>query len=215
MLQSSLVALRTVAASLALALALAALPASAQQSAHLSDADRAELARIETYLNGITTLRARFTQINETEGFATGTFSLSRPGRMRLEYDPPVPYLYVADGTWLTFWDGQLEQRSDVLLGSTVADLFVRRDIDFGGALTVAAMRPAADEIIVDVVQSDDPHAGMISLVFDREPLALTRWQTIDAQGMVTEVSLHNVERGMALPGSLFSAPRPPLGSNR
>lgn len=186
-------------------------PAAAQSAADLSAADRAELARMESYLNGIGTLRARFTQISETEGFATGTFYLSRPGRMRIEYDPPVPYLYVADGTWLTFWDGELEQRSDVLLGSTVVDIFVRQDVRFSGSLTVTSMHHGGDEIFVDLVQSSDPHAGMMTLIFQDEPLALSRWVMVDGQGLTTEVSLHDIERGVSLSSGLFTAPRPDL----
>ncbi|MEE8270591.1 MAG: outer membrane lipoprotein carrier protein LolA, partial [Alphaproteobacteria bacterium] len=91
-----------IAALCAMAALPVARPAAAQST--LSPDDASAIRRIETYLNGLSTVQARFTQISEVGGVAQGTFYLSRPGRMRIEYDPPIPYLYIADGIWLTFW---------------------------------------------------------------------------------------------------------------
>ena len=84
--------------------ALLATPALAQRAAAppapgaatLTDRDRADLARVEAYLNNLTTLRARFLQIAQSGAAAEGTAWIWRPGRMRFEYDPPEPLLLVA-----------------------------------------------------------------------------------------------------------------------
>jgi len=183
-----------------------ALPVLAQG---FSAEDRADLQRIERYLDSITTMQARFTQIAPDGTSATGTFYLSRPGRMRIDYDPPIPYLYVADGHWLTFWDGELGQRSDAPLGSTMADFFVREDVRLSGDITVLGVRRGGGEIAVDVVQTDDPGAGQLTMVFSENPLSLERWVVLDAQGQRTEVRLSGHRTGIALESSLFRAPRP------
>ena len=64
----------------------------------LSDADRAELDAISAYLNGIVTLKGGFIQIEPSGGVDQGSFYISKPGKMRFEYDPPSPTLIVADG---------------------------------------------------------------------------------------------------------------------
>ncbi len=171
--------------------------------------DRADLQRIERYLNSITTMQARFTQIAPDATTATGTFYLSRPGRMRIDYDPPIPYLYVADGHWLTFWDGELGQRSDAPLGSTLADFFVRQNVRLSGDITVLGVRRGGGQVAVDVVQTDDPGAGQLTMVFSDQPLALQSWVVVDAQGQRTEVHLSDQRTGVALNNSLFRAPRP------
>ena len=85
-------------------------------------------------------------------GFAAGSFYLARPGKMRIEYDPPVPYLYVANGSWLTFWDEELGQRTDVPIGSTLADFITREDVSLDGEGTVTDVRrvPGLGEIEID-----------------------------------------------------------------
>jgi len=87
-------------AALALVLAVAVAPPAA--GAATADAEDAkEIARVENYLNGITTLRARFFQVDPDNKEKQGTLYIDRPGRLRLEYDPPVSVLMVSHGSRL------------------------------------------------------------------------------------------------------------------
>ncbi|MEM1401250.1 MAG: outer membrane lipoprotein carrier protein LolA [Pseudomonadota bacterium] len=179
----------------------------AAASADLSRADQLELERVERYLNELTTVKARFTQLASTGEVANGTFYLSRPGRMRLEYDPPIPFLYVADGFWLTFFDTELGQRNDVPLGRTLADFITREDLTFTGDVTVTSVKADDGGVIVDLVLTEDPGQGTLSLVFDKRPLSLSQWHVADAQGTVTQVLLDTPEFGVNLPNRLFIIP--------
>ena len=171
--------------------------------------ERVAIARVENYLDSIDSLQAEFEQIGPDGSPSSGDFYLRRPGRLRLEYDPPVPYLYVANGSWLTFWDAELEQRSDVPLGSTLADFLVREDVSLSGDVTVTGMRVTENLIEVELVQSDDRHAGQLTMVFSDRPLRIDRWFIQDGQGQVTQVQLTNQQTGVALSNDLFRVPRP------
>ena len=189
--------------------AFATAPAAAQGiAAELTPQQSVSLSRIEAYLETLTTAEARFTQVTDAEGVARGTFYISRPGRMRIEYDPPIPYLYIANGTWLTFYDTELEQRTDVPVGSTLADFVVREDISFTDEVTVTAFHESADSFVVDVVQTDDPGAGTLTLTFQKLPMQLLRWRVMDAQGAMTDVFLDDARFGVPLDGDLFRIPR-------
>ena len=193
-----------------LAALLLAGPAAAQLTLAATDAEL--VRRVEAYLEDLTTVQARFVQHSQAGGFAQGTFYLSRPGRMRIEYDPPIPFLYVADGFWLTFWDEELKQRTDVPLGSTLADFLIREDVSLTGEVTVQDVRRSEQlgEVELDLIQTDDPGSGMLTLVFADEPMAFKRWTVLDAQGLFTEVTLNEPVYGLALDSDLFRAPRPP-----
>src|SRR5262245_55836379 len=80
--------------------------------AKLTDEQKADVAKIETYLNSIRTLRARFLQVADNGGTAEGTVLLSRPGRMKIDYDPPSPHLIIADGSLLIYYEKRLKQTS-------------------------------------------------------------------------------------------------------
>lgn len=55
--------------------------ASTPSAAELTDQDRGDLKRAENYLNGITTMRARFQQYSSTAGLAFGKNLSAPPGQ--------------------------------------------------------------------------------------------------------------------------------------
>src|SRR6185437_13803114 len=62
----------------------------------LTPQDTLELQRIAAYLNGIRTMTARFQQY-ASNGVSSGEVWVSRPGRMRFEYDAPTSITLLAD----------------------------------------------------------------------------------------------------------------------
>src|SRR5512144_1876964 len=50
------------------------------QAAQLTDADKADIARVEDYLNGMSSVKASFQQYTEGEGLSFGRIYLRRPG---------------------------------------------------------------------------------------------------------------------------------------
>jgi outer membrane lipoprotein-sorting protein len=81
---------------------LVALPrlarAAAPIAAKLDDAGRADVARIVTYLNNIHTMESHIEQVAADGSDSTGMLYVERPGKLRLQYDPPVPVMIIADG---------------------------------------------------------------------------------------------------------------------
>ena len=170
----------------------------------LSEQDRADIARVEEYLNAIRTLSARFMQIADNGGTAEGNLYLSRPGKLRLEYDPPVPILLVANSGFLIHYDKQLKAVTHLPIDSTPAGLLVRERIALSGDVAVTAVERGPGSLRVSVVQSKDPQAGRIMLVFSERPFALSNWQVTDAQGSVTRVALIEPRSGVPLDPALF-----------
>ncbi|MBR5903903.1 MAG: outer membrane lipoprotein carrier protein LolA, partial [Alphaproteobacteria bacterium] len=93
-----------------------------------ADVDKKAVQNAEKYLNSITGLQGGFTQIanGKTE---KGTFSMLRPGRVRLDYKN-APIQLIADGKDLYFYDKSLDQITTVPLSSTPAGILVRKKID-------------------------------------------------------------------------------------
>lgn len=176
----------------------------------LSVQDRADVERAEAYLNQVTTLRARFLQVASDGNQVEGTAFVSRPGRMRLQYDPPSPMLVVADGTFLIVHDKELGEPSYIPLNSTPAGILVRENVQLDGkdvAVTRVARTPGV--LHVSLVESEDPGQGELTLVFSERPFALRQWRVVDAQGATTSVSLYEAQDGLALDPKLFEFKNP------
>ena len=171
----------------------------------LSEADKVEVERVETYLNGITTLKARFLQVSPNGASVEGDAYLSRPGRLRLQYDPPSPLLVVADGTFLIIHDSQLGEPSWLPLNSTPAGVLVRPNVKLqGGDVAVTRVTRMPGVIRVSLVEADEPGAGEITLVFSDRPFMLRQWQVRDTQNQITTVSLFEAQNGLTLDSKLF-----------
>lgn len=203
---------------IALAGALPRLSAQAapKRVAPLSDKDKADVARVEEYLNSVTTLKARFLQIAGNGNQAEGTAYLSRPGRMRLQYDPPSPLLVVADGTFLIVHDQELGEPSYIPLGSTPAGVLVRENVRLiGQDVTVTRVVRLPGVLNVSLVETEEPEAGEITLVFSESPFALRQWRVVDAQGSTTTVSLYESQTGLKLDPKLFEFKNPNFDKTR
>jgi outer membrane lipoprotein-sorting protein len=170
----------------------------------LSAQDRADIARIQTYLNGLRSLKARFLQVAPNGSTSEGTAWLVRPGRMRFQYDPPSPLLLVANYGLVVFRDNQLDQTSNIPLGSTPLGILLADHVSLSGNVTVTDISREPGEIQVTLVRTKSPGDGSLTLVFADMPLALKQWAVIDGQRQETRVSLFDVELGGTFDPRLF-----------
>ncbi|HEX4891524.1 MAG TPA: outer membrane lipoprotein carrier protein LolA, partial [Alphaproteobacteria bacterium] len=101
--------------------AAAQIPAHSQNDAlaGLNAQQRADLDRVNSYLNRLDRLSAGFMQIAPDGDVSRGQFFLNRPGRMRFEYAPPDDMLIVADGTSVAVREGADAMIDRYPLGST------------------------------------------------------------------------------------------------
>jgi outer membrane lipoprotein-sorting protein len=170
----------------------------------LSPQDSVELQKITAYLDGIHTMTARFAQATATGGSAIGSVWLARPGKMRFQYDPPNELLLLADTFYLYSWDPDLKTMNKVGLKSTPAWFLLRQPISFTDGVTVTRFEHSGNTVRITVVESAEPDAGSLTMVFSDNPLTLRQWTVVDQQGRVTNVSLSEVQYGMPLDPKLF-----------
>lgn len=172
-------------------------------------ADTRMLTRLEAYLNGISTMQSKFLQISSTGEIAQGNFYMRRPGKLRIDYDPPSPVLIVGDGHRLIYFDKELETASVAPIEDTLAGFLARDRVRFAGDVTVTAFTHTKGTVRVTLARSGEPEGGSLTLVFNDAPLRLRQWVVTDAFGTSTRVSLVEPVFGLALNDSLFEAEEP------
>ena len=171
----------------------------------LTAQDRADIGRIEAYLNKLHTLKARFLQVAPDGATTTGTAWMERPGRMRFQYDKPYPLLLVAGHGLFVYYDRSLHQTSNIPLGSTPLGILLSDNLKLSGDVTVTGIAREPGEIQVTLVRTASPGDGSLTLVFADNPLALRQWTVVDAQQQATTVTLYNVELGGTFDQDMFS----------
>ncbi|HVJ53682.1 MAG TPA: outer membrane lipoprotein carrier protein LolA [Aliidongia sp.] len=175
--------------------------------ASLPAADQAELQQIEAYLNGIKTLKAKFQQTAADGAVSGGTVWLSRPGKMRLDYDPPAKLQLVANDGLVAVNDLTVEQVQYISIDETAAWFLLRDKITLTGDVTVTRFERGPKTVRVTATQTKDSSIGSLTLLLTEDPLALRQWTVLDAQGKNVTVALTEVQDGITLANSLFELP--------
>lgn len=188
----------------ALLLAAGLLALSRHARAALPPGDRELVARIEAWLQGITTLRARFTQLAPDGRMSTGRVFLHRPGRLRFDYDPPSKLMLIATDWRLVLVDSAAKQVNVLPLAQTPLAFLLDEEVRLSGAIEVRSLERRAGEIALEVVRAAEPDQGRVVLVFAQDPLELRRWAVTDPQGLTTTLLLEEPELGIALDPALF-----------
>jgi outer membrane lipoprotein-sorting protein len=164
--------------------------AGAPARATLPPADQAQLDKIQAYLNGIKTVTGKFEQTNPDGGVSTGTVWLSRPGKMRFDYDPPTKLQVVCDGEFIEVNDKAAGDIQYLPVRDTPAWLILRDGITLSGDVTVTKFEHGPKVFRVTATQSKDESDSSLTMVFAEDPLALKQWTVVDPEGRATTVAL-------------------------
>ena len=163
-----------------------------------------DLRRALAYLDQLDTLKADFVQEAPEGRELTGVFYLDRPGKLRFDYDAPVEDYIVADGTFIYFYDAEMDQQSNAPIGSTMADYILRENPGLDEDITVHNIDRDKEMVNITLKRADESNAGQITLGFSRDPYRLRQWRVIDARGAETVTRLKNIKSGIELDPGLF-----------
>ncbi len=175
-----------------------------QRRIQFSDEQRADLDRISAALNAIHTMKGSFTQLDGGGGLAQGTFWLSKPGKIRFEYWPPVKLLVVSDGYSIAVRNSKLNTTDRYPLADSPLDFVLSDTLDLAHNPLIVGVEHQNGQVIVSARSAKNRMTGNITMVFGDPDLQLRQWTIVDGQGTQTTVSLRDVESGVSIPGSTF-----------
>lgn len=184
----------------------------APKPAKLSALEKADVARIETYLNDLKSVQADFLQVNDYGNMRHGKIAIQRPGKMRVTYDAPDKDFIVADGSFVHMWDDEMGQQTSVPVGSSIAELILQNNIKLSDGITITRYARYPAKIELSLVSTKDPGDGELTLIFEDKPLMLRQWKVLDPQGRTTGVNLENAHEGVSFPENTFVFVSPKLG---
>lgn len=169
-------------------------------------ADPLPLATLSAYLNGLTEVEATFRQENADGSTSSGHIYIKRPGRMRLDYDPPEKSVVLVSGGTVAIFDAKSNEPPEQYpLARTPLNLILAPQIDLAQARMVVGQTEVNG--LTHVVAQDPKHPdyGTIELVFSASPVRLTGWIVTDDAGNQTIVKLDTFTQTASLKPSMFS----------
>jgi outer membrane lipoprotein-sorting protein len=164
------------------------------------------LSAISSYLNGLSTLTAPFTQFNDDGSSSTGTLYVHRPGRMRFEYDGPDSPVVIAGTGAVVIFDPKSNQPPESYpLKRTPLSIILDRQVDLERANMVVGHDVRDGMTVITAQDPENPEYGSIDLLFAGTPPELREWVVHDDAGGQTRIVLGQMQKGGVLAGSLFN----------
>jgi outer membrane lipoprotein-sorting protein len=166
---------------------------------------QAAAERINAYFNSFQTLKGEFVQTSAKGRSTRGVMQLSKPGKLRFEYEPPNPLLIASDGKWLTIKNKNKERGDQVPLASTPMRLIVTNKLNLLAETSVIHFEQLNGLTTLGLVDKKGSVAGQIFLVFDDARNELLQWIIVDGKGQRTTVELSNLEKNVKIDPKLFN----------
>ncbi|MBS0472712.1 MAG: outer membrane lipoprotein carrier protein LolA [Proteobacteria bacterium] len=183
-------------------------PPAAPHHVEMSDADRGAVDAISAYLNGLTTLKGGFLQINGDGSAVEGNVYIQKPGKMRFDYKPPSASLIVSDGHTVAVANRRLNTVDHYLLKDIPLSVILGDKIDIRHSPQLVSVQHDSGAIILGLRSSLNRSKANIYLMFSEPDYELRQWTVIDDQGSKTTVVLRGLTPGVALAPTLFVLPR-------
>lgn len=162
------------------------------------------LADVTASLNSFRTMEGQFIQFGPHGEQSEGVFYISRPGKIRFHYRPPVKLDVISDGRNVAVRDNRAMTQDFYPLSKTPLRYLLANEVDLTSDRLVSQIREEPDLIAVVIVERSAFVQGKLTLVFDRKTHDLKQWIVTDAQGLNTSVAIYNVAVGKQSDPGLF-----------
>jgi outer membrane lipoprotein-sorting protein len=186
----------------------------ANMFATFDDRQKAQAAKVSSYLSSLQTLVGNFVQVGPDGSKIKGDFYIQKPGKVRFEYDPPSPVAIIADGSMLAVRDRRLSTQDLYPLSQTPLRYLLSDRIDLLKDTNVVSV--TADDLFISITIEEKQlliGTSRLMLMIGAKDGQLKQWTVTDPQGYDTTVAIYNLDTTKKVDPNLFKidfSERPP-----
>ena len=159
---------------------------------NISSFDNKLLNQLENYLNQLNNISSQFIQSSTSGSEKTGEILISKPGKLRIEYKKSKELLIIADGTWLHYFDTELNEIQSIIIEKSPAWILLKKNIDLKNDFNISKLEKTSGKITLTLVDKNIENIEKIELIFSSNPIKLKKWVVTDTQEIETPVALLN-----------------------
>ena len=166
---------------------------------------KAQAARVSSYLSSLQTLVGNFVQVGPDGSKTKGDFYIQKPGKVRFEYDAPSQIAIIADGSSLAVRDTKLATQDIYPLSQTPLRFLLSDRIDLLKDTNVVNV--TADDIYISVTIEEKQAligTSRLMLMVGTKDGQLKQWTVTDPQGYDTTVAVYNLDSSKKVDPGLF-----------
>jgi outer membrane lipoprotein-sorting protein len=173
--------------------------------ATFDDKQKAQAAKISTYLSSLQTLIGNFVQVGPDGSKTKGQFFIQKPGKVRFEYEAPNPIAIVADGSMVAVRDRNLATQDLYPLSQTPLRYLLSDRIDLMKDTNVVSV--TADDLFISVTIEERQlltGTSRLMLMVGAKDGQLKQWTVTDPQGYDTTVAVYNLDTSRKIDPGMF-----------
>ena len=157
--------------------------------------DEKLINKLEIYLNEINNITSQFIQTSSEGADESGIISISKPGKLRIEYKKNSKLLIIADGKWLHYFDVELNEMQSVIIEKSPAWILLKKNINLKKDFKINKLENKKGKITLEIIDNNIDNIEKIELVFSASPIKLKKWVITDSQEIETTVALLNIKK--------------------
>ncbi len=181
-------------------------PTKSNETIALDPAQKALVDKISAYLSKVQVMTGDFAQMAPDGTQSKGRFYIQKPGKVRFEYEPPVPIEIIANGVDVVVRDRRLATNDLIPLSQTPLRYLLADKIDLLKDTNVVGVY--ADQLYATVVVEERQAligTSRLMMMFDAKDLQLRQWTVTDPQGYDTTIAVSNLDSSKRPDPSLFT----------
>ena len=150
------------------------------------------IKKIFSYLENFSSLKSDFIQINNNGNILTGKIFLSRPGKIRIEYNEN-PLVVISDGKKVATVNKKLKNVTFYSLNDIPVKMLLYKDFDLN-KIKILNYREKDNNLFLNLTEYKFAEQGFVEIIFEKNPFQMKKWTVISNDQSKTEILLNNLE---------------------
>jgi len=168
-----------------------------------SPKSKKQVAKAEQYLNSLKNMTADFIQTDEYGSIQKGKLFLSRPGKMRWEYNTPKEILIVLNDKDMIHHDKKLDQISYFCSRNDFVNLLVKEEIDFNKEkIYVKKLKYDDKKLKIDLGKKGEDSS--MTLTFSQNPFQIQKLEVVDDSLNQVDITFLDIKQPSNIDHYLF-----------
>ena len=169
--------------------------------------------KILKYLQNFNSLISDFIQVNNNGDVLSGKISISRPGKVRVEYNE-VPLLIISDGKKIASINKELKSITFYRIKDIPLALLLFKNFSLDN-VQILDYSDFENQLRIRLKEKNKNSEGFIDVLFEKNTFTLKKWIVFTNKVNKTEVLLENIKLNVNIQNEIFqideSDPRHPI----
>ena len=180
---------------------------------HKSSIAEVNEQKILKYLQNFNSLMSDFIQVNNNGDVLSGKISISRPGKVRVEYNE-VPLLIISDGKKIASINKELKSITFYRIKDIPLALLLFKNFSLDN-IQILDYSDFENQLRIRLKEKNKNSEGFIDVLFEKNTFTLKKWIVFTNKVNKTEVLLENIKLNVNIQNEIFqideSDPRHPI----